>query len=74
MTAVEEAPGAILPYPHQNALTRPLRAAASEAGRAEFLALWAGQGAPLARRESAAALVQRLVMETARVRESLTEG
>jgi nitronate monooxygenase len=74
MTAVEEAPGAILPYPHQNALTRPLRTAASAAGRAEFLSLWVGQGAPLARREPAAALVERLVMETARVRESLTAG
>ena len=74
MSAVEAAPGAILPYPHQNVLTRPLRAAAARAGRAEFLSLWAGQGASMARREPAAALVERLVMETARVRAALAEG
>jgi nitronate monooxygenase len=57
----EDAPAdAVLPYPHQNALTRPLRTAATRAGRAEFLSLWAGQGVPLARRESATALVRRL--------------
>jgi len=37
-------PDAILPFPLQNALTRPLRMAAAKAGRAEFLSLWAGQG------------------------------
>ncbi|MEW6420897.1 MAG: nitronate monooxygenase [Deinococcota bacterium] len=34
-----------LPYPFQNALTRDLRASAARAGRAEFLSLWAGEGA-----------------------------
>ena len=57
-------PDAILPFPLQNALTRPLRAAAAKAGRAEFLSLWAGQGLRLARRQPAAALVRRLVGET----------
>ena len=71
MTEVEAAPDAILPYPFQNALTRPLRSAAAKAGRAEFMSLWAGQGAPLARREPAAALVARLVDEITRVRESI---
>lgn len=33
-----------LPYPLQNALTRPLRTAAAAAGRAEYLSLWAGEG------------------------------
>jgi len=33
---------AVLPFPYQNALTRPLRTAAGKAGRAEFLSLWAG--------------------------------
>ena len=51
-------------FPIQNALTRPLRSAAARAGRAEFLSLWAGQGLRLARRQSAAALVARLVEET----------
>jgi nitronate monooxygenase len=57
------APGAILPYPLQNALTRPLRTAAAKQGRAEFLSLWAGQGVRMARRQSAADLVARLATE-----------
>jgi nitronate monooxygenase len=52
-----------LPFPLQNALTRPLRAAAAKAGRAEFLSLWAGQGLGMARRQSAAELVARLARE-----------
>ncbi len=49
-----------LPYPLQNALTRELRAAAARAGRAEFLSLWAGQGAHLGREGSAAELLESL--------------
>jgi nitronate monooxygenase len=64
MEQVDRDPGAILPFPLQNALTRPLRTAAAKAGRAEFLSLWAGQGLRLARREPAAQLVARLVAET----------
>jgi len=66
MTEVEGSASdpAILPFPYQNALTRPLRTAAAKAGRAEFLSLWAGQGLGLARRQSAAALMERLVAET----------
>jgi len=69
MTEVERAGSAeaILPFPLQNALTRPLRAAAAKAGRAEFLSLWAGQGVGLARRDSAANLVRRLAAETSSV-------
>jgi len=55
---------AILPFPYQNALTRPLRTAAGQAGRAEFLSLWAGQGLGMAERLPAAVLVERLVKET----------
>jgi nitronate monooxygenase len=66
MTEVEgrSAPDAILPFPLQNALTRPLRNAAAKRGRAEFLSLWAGQGVRLARRQPAAALIARLASET----------
>jgi nitronate monooxygenase len=53
----------ILPFPLQNALTRPLRTAAGKEGRAEFLSLWAGQGVRMARRQSAADLMTRLVSE-----------
>ena len=54
----------ILPFPLQNTLTRPIRSTAAKQGRAEFLSLWAGQGLRLARRQSAADLVERLVKET----------
>jgi nitronate monooxygenase len=66
MTEVErEDPlDAILPFPLQNALTRPLRAAAAKQGRTEFLSLWAGQGIRMARRQSAAELVGILATET----------
>src|SRR5437879_6424104 len=55
---------AVLPFPFQNALTRPLRSAAARQGRAEFLSLWAGQGVRMARRHSAAQLISRLSLET----------
>jgi nitronate monooxygenase len=66
MTAFEgsDASGAILPFPLQNALTRPLRSAAAQRGRADFLSLWAGQGVRLARRRMAAQLVECLAIET----------
>ena len=54
---------AILPFPLQNALTRPLRTAAGKQGRAELLSLWAGQGLRLARRQTAAELMARLDKE-----------
>lgn len=57
----------ILPFPLQNALTRPLRAEAARQGRAEFLSLWAGQGLRLARRQRAAELIARLAEETTAV-------
>jgi nitronate monooxygenase len=56
---------AILPFPLPNVLTRPLRTAAGKQGRAEFLSLWAGQGVRMARQQSAAELIARLVQETA---------
>jgi nitronate monooxygenase len=71
LTAVEERQGVILPYPLQNALTRPMRTAANRAGRAELLSLWAGQAARLARRAPAAEIVRWLVSEASRVRASL---
>jgi nitronate monooxygenase len=59
----DHADDAILSFAVQNALTRPLRAAAAKQGRAEFLSLWAGQGVRMARRQSAAELVARLAQE-----------
>jgi nitronate monooxygenase len=70
MREVDDA-DAVLPYPHQNAVTRPLRTAAAAQDRPEFLSLWAGQGARLARRQPAAALVRALVDEMERTLERL---
>ncbi|HUH84228.1 MAG TPA: nitronate monooxygenase [Stellaceae bacterium] len=61
--AAIDAGDAILPFPLQNALTRPLRLAAAQQGKGDYLSLWAGQGVRLARRQSAAALVTRLAAE-----------
>jgi len=63
MEEVDPHPAEILPYPWQNAATRPLRAAAGRAGRPEFLSLWAGQNARLARSLPAGELVATLVAE-----------
>lgn len=66
--------GAILPYPLQNMLTRPMRNAASRQQRAEYLSLWAGQGVRLARRQSVKDLVARLVEETSAAIRRLASG
>jgi nitronate monooxygenase len=58
-----EKDGIILPFPLQNALTRPMRNAAAKRGDPDFQSLFAGQGAPRARSLSAADLVNRLVAE-----------
>ena len=67
------APGAPdpLPFPVQNALTSPMRRAAAQQDDAERLALWAGQGVPLARAGGAGELVARLVNERLTVLEAL---
>ena len=53
-----------LPFPAQNALTSRLRAASAKAGNPDFVAMWAGQAAPLARALPAAELVAALEAET----------
>ena len=58
-------------YPVQNALTGALRAAASAAGKPEYMSLWAGQGAAMGGRLSAAQLLAALDAET---RAALTAG
>lgn len=71
---VGEQDGAILPYPLQNALTRPLRNAAALRGDTRYLSLWAGQGASLGRELPAGDLVRQLVREAAEVRARLVGG
>ncbi len=68
MTEIESGgAGSILPFPLQNALTRPLRSAAARQGRGEYLSLWAGQGVRLARRRLASDLIARLANEVEEV-------
>jgi nitronate monooxygenase len=57
---------AILPFPLQNALTRPMRTAAAKKGDPELLSLWAGQGVGRIRPLPAGELVRRLVEEMGR--------
>ena len=57
---VDDLPG----YPIQNALTRDIRQAASQQGRAELLSFWSGQASRLCTSRSAAELVA-AVMEQA---------
>lgn len=58
-------------YPDVHHLTRPLRAAAREAGDADNLHLWAGQAYGLARAEPAGDLVRRLAADA---REALRQA
>jgi nitronate monooxygenase len=64
----------VLPFPLQNSLTRPLRAAAASQGDPGMLSLWAGQGVRLARQEPAASLVARLADELQAAVERLAAG
>lgn len=61
---LEAAPDAVLPFPYQGTLLLPIRAAAGAAGRVDIQPLWAGQAAPLTRRQGAAEIVARLREET----------
>jgi nitronate monooxygenase len=67
-------PEDIAPYPFQNALTRDVRNAAAAQGNAEFLSLWAGQAAALARPGPAAEIVARLMREARAALRSSTLG
>ena len=60
-----------LAFPAQGVLSGPLRAASGKAGNPDYLAMWAGQAAPLARELSAAQLVITLEHETLEALERL---
>jgi nitronate monooxygenase len=72
MEEVDAHADAILPFPLQNSLTRPMRNAAAAQGDTRYLSLWAGQGAPMARETTAAELVATLVREATEIRARLT--
>jgi nitronate monooxygenase len=65
MAIVDARQNQILPYPLQNALTRPMRTAAAQQGLTDYLSLWAGQGVARARALPAGDLVARLLEEMA---------
>jgi len=52
-----------LAFPAQNSVTSGLRQASTKAGKPDFIALWAGQAAPLSRALPAAELVAKLEAE-----------
>jgi nitronate monooxygenase len=63
------------PYPIQNWFTLSIRRAAAQAGRAEYLALWAGQAAALSQRRPAAEAFAALVEGTEQsLREAVFPG
>jgi len=51
-------------FPAQNSLTVKLRQASVKAGKPDFVAMWAGQAAPLSRALPAAELIAQLESET----------
>lgn len=55
------------PFPAQRALAAPLVAASGKANRAEFMQLWSGQAAALARPEPAADKTTRLMREAGEI-------
>jgi len=57
----------ILPYPIQNALTKPLRNAAKKHGNKEYMSLWAGQAASLSQNAPAKQIVENVVRDVERV-------
>jgi nitronate monooxygenase len=63
ITKLEGQDKIILPFPLQNALTRPMRTAAAQLGESGYLSLFVGQGVTRARAIPAAELIQRLVAE-----------
>ena len=53
----------VLAFPAQNSVSGKLRQASAKAGKPDFIAMWAGQGAAMSRALPAAALIQELERE-----------
>ena len=65
MSEMKNQEDAILPFPLQNSLTRPMRTAAAKQGKSDYLSLWAGTGVARTRSMPAAELVKLLLKELA---------
>ena len=61
---VEAVDEALLPYPAQYSVSRELRKEAAKRGDSSFMAMWAGQGVGLFRRQPAAAFMSQLVADS----------
>ena len=70
----EEAGEDPLPFPAQLSLSAPLAEAGAKGGSSDFLPMWAGQAAPLARELPAAELVAALAGDAERILASLAGG
>ncbi|CAB5081489.1 putative oxidoreductase, nitronate monooxygenase family [Olavius algarvensis associated proteobacterium Delta 3] len=64
----------LLPYPAQFAVSRELRKEAARRGEESFVAMWAGQGVGLFRRQPAAELVKQLVADSQQLIKRLARG
>ena len=64
MLEMAAAENTVLPFPAQNALTQDIRKKAAQAGSADYLSLWAGQGVGMLRPMKARTLVETLFRET----------
>ncbi|MFT3773297.1 MAG: nitronate monooxygenase family protein [Minicystis sp.] len=73
MTDMRAQEPAVPPYPLQNWLMSTIRKAAA-ADRSEYLALWAGQSAALAKRRPAEEVLRAIVADTDRVLGALDRG
>jgi nitronate monooxygenase len=68
---MEQHRDALLPFPLQASMLRGLRAACARSGRDDFISMWAGQAAGLARARPAGELVAQLVRDYAAVTAAL---
>jgi hypothetical protein len=71
LEAIEEP---LLPYPAQYSVSRELRKEAVRRGDPSFVAMWAGQGVGLIRRQPAAELVNQLVTDSRDLMNRLARG
>lgn len=73
MREMRAAEDEVPPYPVQNRLTQPLRAAAAKAGQADMISLWAGQGVRLAKPGDAGEMVAKWWEEAQAAAQALSE-
>ena len=63
MNYLDDAPESILPFPYQHSLTSKIRIEAARQGKSEYLSMWAGQGASMARGQSTGEIIAVLARE-----------